>query len=129
MDIFAIGVCAACAAVFGALIKRGNKEYALLLSAAACTVILLSVVGNLEPVVSQLETLVGLEGVSDSVFPIVLKAVGIAVAGQLASHVCKDAGESALSYAVDLAAKSAIFVVSLPLLTKVFEYLEEIVKL
>lgn len=129
MDVFAVGICAVCAVIFGALVKRSNQEYALLAGAAACVVILLSVLNGLEPLVSQITGLADLGGVPGEVLPPVLKAVGIAIAGQLASRICKDAGESALAYTVDLACKAAILAVSLPLAAKVFEYLEEIAKL
>lgn len=118
-----------CAVIFGALVKRGSKEYAMLISVIACVVILLAVLGDLGPVVSQIERLAETESFPGYVLPVVLKAVGVAIMGQLASNVCKDAGESALAYTVDLAAKAAILAVSLPLFTKIFEYLEEIVKL
>lgn len=129
MDIFGIGICAVCAVIFGALVKRGNKEYALLISIIACVIILLAVLGDLGPVISQIEGLAEAGSFPGFVLTAVLKAVGIAIAGQLAANVCKDAGESALAYTVDLAAKAAILAVSLPLFLKVFEYLEEIVKL
>ena len=120
MDIFGIGVCAMCAVVFGALVKKSNKEYALVMTVAACVLILLVVLQKAEPLVSQIESIAG-SGV--------LKAVGITIVGQVASHVCKDAGEASLAYTVDLAAKVAILLVAMPVLLKLFAYLEEIVKL
>ncbi len=129
MDIFSVGICAVCAVIFGALVKRSNKEYAALMAAGACAVILLAALRQAEPLVSQMESLAETSGLPGQVLPAVLKAVGIAIAGQLASQLCKDAGESALSYTVELAAKVAILAVALPLAAGVFEFLEEIVKL
>ena len=57
------------------------------------------------------------------------KAVGIALIGQIAGRLCKDAGENALSYVVELAARVGILAVSLPLLMKIMEFLEELVRL
>lgn len=58
-----------------------------------------------------------------------LKAVGIALIGQLAGRLCKDAGESALSYLVELAARVGILAVSLPLLFQIMDFLKELVRL
>lgn len=58
-----------------------------------------------------------------------LKAVGISLIGQLAGRLCKDAGESALSYVVELAARVGILAVSLPLLIQILEFLKELVRL
>lgn len=129
MNIFSIGACALCVVVFGALIKRSNKEYALLAAVGTCVLILLSAIEQLEPALSQLQGLSGAEGFLGDILPILVKTAGIAIVGQLVSRICKDAGESALSYSVELAAKAAILVVSLPLFTRIFEYLEEITRL
>lgn len=57
---------------------------------------------------------------------ILLKSVGMTILGQLASSLCKDAGESALAYAVQLSAKVGVLAVSLPLLTQLLSLFEEI---
>lgn len=128
MDIFGVVICALCAVIFGALVKKSNREYAVLVALGAATVILLAVFGQLKPFIERLESLSGSGAFSDGYLEIMLKAVGIALVGQLAAHVCKDAGESALAYVVELAAKGAILAAALPLLLKVFEYLEEVVR-
>ena len=46
--------------------------------------------------------------------------------GQVVSRLCKDAGESALSYTVDLAARGAVLAAALPAVEKILEYLGEI---
>ena len=129
MNSFSVGVFALCVVVFGALIKRSNKEYALLAAVGACVLILLSAIEQLEPAFAQIQGISVADGFPGDILPILIKTAGIAIAGQLVSRICKDAGESALSYSVELASKAAILVVSLPLFTRIFEYLEEIVRL
>ncbi len=129
MNIFSIAACAVCAVIFGALVKRSNREYAVLACAGACVVILLAVMDRLAPLISEISGLAAAVGFSGEILPVVLKAVGIALVGQLAVHVCKDAGEASLAYTVDLAGKAAVLAVSLPLFEKFFGYLQEIVKL
>lgn len=128
MSILQVCGCAACVAVLGALLKRSNRELALLLSFVACGVILLSAAEELSPLVEQISA-VAAQSVTGEVLAAVLKAVGIAIMGRLAVNACKDAGESAMGYAVHLATEVAILSVSLPLLTQVFKYIEEIMKL
>lgn len=129
MTVFTVSVCALCVVLFGALIKRSNKEYALLAAVAACALIVTAVLGQIAPVLSQIREATQSSEFSGDILPVLLKAVGIAVLGQLVSHICKDAGESALAYAVGLFSKVAILTVSLPLFTKIFGCLEEIVRL
>ena len=129
MDIFAVGVCALCVVLFGGLIKRSNGEYAFLAAIAACVLIGLAVLEQLKPVISQIQSISQSNAFSEDILLILLKAVGIAVIGQLVSQLCKDAGESALSYAVGLFSRAAILTAALPLFTRIFTYLEEIVRL
>ena len=117
-------VCALCAAAFGAVLKKNNRELSLLLTAGAAALLLLSALEGLAPLVSRLEdTAAALPGEYGK---IMLKAVGIAVTGQFASHTCKDAGESALAFAVELSAKAAILAAAFPLITQLLGNVGEI---
>lgn len=128
MGIFGIGVCALCAVLFAALVQKSNKEYALLISLAAAVGLLLLILSRAEPLVRQVEDLAGgpLEGES---VKLMLQAVGITVVGQLVSRLCKDAGESALSYTVELAARTAVLAAALPAVGELLKYLGEIAAL
>lgn len=129
MGIFGIGVCALCAVLFAALVQKSNKEYALLISLAAAAGLLLLILSRAEPLVRQVENLAGggpLEGES---VKLMLQAVGITVVGQLVSRLCKDAGESALSYTVELAARAAVLAAALPAVGELLKYLGEIAAL
>lgn len=125
----AAAVCALCAAVLGALVKRSNREYALLLSAAAAVLIVTLAAEGLAPLVQQILGLAGSGSLQSLCLTVMLKAVGLALVGQLAAGLCKDAGETALAYGVEVALKAATLAVAMPLLTRIFEYLGEILKL
>ena len=121
-----MAACALCAAVLGAVLKRGGKEHALLLSTAAAVVFVLK---SAAPLVEQLAGLVPAGSLSGLCLTVMLKAAGLTILGQLAAHLCRDGGETALAYGVELAAKAAVLTAALPLLTRLLEYLGEIVKL
>lgn len=117
-------ICALCAAAFGAILKKTNRELSLLLTAGAAALLLLWAVEGAAPLLAQLEGLT--EGVPGRYGKIMLKAVGIALIGQFASHTCKDAGESALAFTVELSARAAILAAAFPLLTELLGYIGEI---
>lgn len=127
MEIFGIGICALCAVLFAALVQKSNKEYALLISFAAVVVLLFVILQRAEPLVNELETLAGSLG--SSAVQLVLQAVGITVIGQMVSRVCKDAGESALAYTVDLAARVAVLLAALPMVGDILNFLSEVAAL
>ena len=127
MEIFGIGICALCAVLFAALVQKSNKEYALLISFAAVVVLLFVILQRAEPLVNELETLAGSLG--SSAVQLVLQAVGITVIGQTVSRVCKDTGESALAYTVDLAARVAVLLAALPMVGDILNFLSEVADL
>ena len=127
--LLGIAACALCAAVLGTLVKKSNREYALLLSTVATVLIIYMAVENASPLVEQLLGLAGSGSLQEICLTAMLKAVGLTLIGQLAVYLCKDAGESAIAYGIEVAAKVATLAVAMPLLTRLFGYLGEILKL
>lgn len=126
MELFGIGILALCAVLFAALVQKNNKEYAILISLGASVVLLLLILDRAGPLFNQIEDMAGQGALEGEAIGLMLKAVGITVVGQVVSRLCKDAGESALSYTVELAARAAVLAAALPAVGKILEYLGEI---
>ena len=109
--------CAALAvfsALAGLLIRRWNPELSFALSAAAVAVILLACSLLLE----RLHGFIGDAGrifgdVRAQMKP-VLKCLGIAAVGRLGADLCRDASQSALASALELAAGLCAAAVAMP---------------
>ena len=126
MELFGIGILALCAVLFAALVQKSNKEYALLISLGAAVVLLLLILDQAEPLFPQIQDMASQGALEGEAIQLMLRAIGITVVGQVVSRLCKDAGESALSYTVDLAARGAVLAAALPAVEKILEYLGEI---
>ena len=129
MELFAIGICALCAVLFAALVQKTNKEYALLISLGTAAVLLLFLLERAGPVLQQVEDLAASGPLEGEAVGLMLRAVGITVVGQVVARLCKDAGESALTYTVELAARAAVLAAALPALGRLLKYLGEIAAL
>ena len=129
MELFAIGICALCAVLFAALVQKTNKEYALLISLGTAAVLLLFLLERAGPVLQQVEDLAASGPLEGEAVGLMLRAVGITVVGQVVARLCKDAGESALAYTVELAARAAVLAAALPTLGRLLKYLGEIAAL
>lgn len=129
MELFAIGICALCAVLFAALVQKTNKEYALLISLGTAAVLLLFLLERAGPVFQQVEDLAASGPLEGEAVGLMLRAVGITVVGQVVARLCKDAGESALAYTVELAARAAVLAAALPALGLLLKYLGEIAAL
>lgn len=129
MELFAIGICALCAVLFAALVQKTNKEYALLISLGTAAVLLLFLLERAGPVLQQVEDLAASGPLEGEAVGLMLRAVGITVVGQVVARLCKDAGESALAYTVELTARAAVLAAALPALGRLLKYLGEIAAL
>ena len=123
--VLGVGALAVTAAALGLLLRSRSRESAFLLTLAAGVAVLMAVAGEILPLVGQLRDWTDRTTLPAAPLTAVLKAVGIALAGELAAHYCRDAGESGLAKAVELAEQIAILTVSLPLLTQVLELIGE----
>ncbi len=126
MELFGIGVLALCAVLFAALVQKSNKEYALLISLGAAVVLLLVILDRADPLFRQVREMASAGPLAGEAVSLMLRAVGITVVGQVVARLCKDAGESALSYTVELAARAAVLAAALPAVGQILEYLGEI---
>ena len=70
-----------------------------------------------------------MEEIFELCMSVMLKAVGLTVVGELAVRLCKDAGENAMAYAVELGVRAAVLGAAMPLLSKLFEFLGDIMSL
>ena len=116
-----------CAVIFGALVQKSNKEYALLISLGASVILLLVLLDRAGPLFQQVEEMASGSPLGGQFIKLMLQAVGITIVGQVVSRLCKDAGESALSYTVDLAARAAVLAAALPAVGTLLEQIGEIV--
>ena len=124
--VLMVSAAAVFAAVCGALLKRGQKEIALLFSLAAAVFVFLCILPQIETLTSTFREWAELSGMPE-VFGALLKALGIVLIGRITADLCKDAGESASG--VELAVKAAVLLTALPLLNRLLSLLQEVLLL
>ncbi len=110
-------------------LRQQRPEYAMLLSLACGLFVLFFLVGKMGDIFSQLQDLLtGLSGQSE-LTEIVLKALGICIVAELGSQCCRDAGETAIATKVELAAKAALVLMSIPIFQTLLEVAGELLHL
>ena len=114
-------VIAVSASLLGLTLRRSGEEHGLLLGLAASALILLAALQGLTGVEAVFGSLWERSGLAPALTLPVLKSLGLALLGKLASGVCRDSGQTAAAYSVELAAVCAILCVSVPLLRSLAE--------
>lgn len=127
MDIYVKAIACALVGVVLCLCLYGKgKEISLLLSMLICVMVIGVGFSYLSSVFSFFANLQRLIGLDNDLLNILLKAVGVAVMGEIAVLVCSDAGQASLGKAVQLLTSAVILWISLPLYTQILTLIEEL---
>lgn len=129
MEITALIVLCIITALLALSLRGQRPEFAMLLSLGCGVFVLLNLLGQMNGILSGLESVMaGLSGQSD-LTGIILKALGICIVAELGSQCCRDAGEAAIAAKVELAAKTALVLMSMPVFTQLLETAGELLRL
>lgn len=120
----AAGVMAA--VIMWIILSKHGKEYALLLSLGACTLILLMMLRFMEPIVDLLGQLQAIGNLQPEWLSVMLKAVGIGLITEMGSLICIDAGNAALGKTLQILGTVAVLWLSIPLMNGVIDLLQQI---
>ena len=112
-----IGVIGLVAVIISFQLSKDHKEFAFIVSVAAGLYILGYGVLMLTGVVTEMNTLLTMSGISEDYVSILLKCLGITYIGEFAAGLCKDAGHASIGEQIEMVAKLSILAPSMPVLT------------
>ena len=115
------------AAVLSLTLKNQDKEYALLLSVAACLMVTAITVTYLKPVFAFLKELETLGDLRGDMLANLIKALGVGLASEIASMICTDAGNASLTKAIQLLGGAVILYLSIPMFSTLIDLIQKIV--
>ena len=122
-DLVKVAATGIIAAICAMVVRKHVPELAILLSICAGVLILLYCSGALSSVKAFLDELVVVGGLTPGVVEPVAKVTGVAIITRLAADFCKDAKESGLASAVEMAGSALALFMTLPLMSAVLELL------
>lgn len=129
MEITALIVLCIITALLALSLRGQRPEFAMLLSLGCGLFVLLYLLGQMKDIFSGLEDILsGLSGQSE-LTAIILKALGVCIVAELGSQCCRDAGETAIAAKVELAAKAALVMMSMPVFASLLEMAGELLRL
>ncbi|HIU30746.1 MAG TPA: stage III sporulation protein AD [Candidatus Caccousia avistercoris] len=121
MNVVALAGLAILAAILAVMLRRYHAEYGMILSLAAGAVILLALLSSLSPALEEARSLLQAAALPGESLVILFKALGVCWLAQFAADSCRDAGEGALASKIELAGKTAVLLITLPLFGQVAE--------
>ena len=115
INVVALAGLAILAAILAVMLRRYHAEYGMILSLAAGAVILLALLSSLSPALEEARSLLQAAALPGESLVILFKALGVCWLAQFAADSCRDAGEGALASKIELAGKTAVLLITLPL--------------
>lgn len=108
-------------AVVNLCLERQSRDFSLLLTLAASSMVLLCSLKLLEPVISFLGRLEELGNLSSDLLLCLIKIFGMGMAGEIAASVCQDAGNASLGKGLQFLTNAAILYLSVPVFSALTE--------
>lgn len=121
MELFWKGTALAVVASILSLTLSNRKEFAVVLTVTALTIVCGVLLKLLKPILSFLEELESLGNWSHESFLILMKGFGIGLCAEMASMVCNDAGNASLGKLVQALGTVGILYLSLPFFTMLLD--------
>ncbi len=103
-----------------------KPEMSLLLMIACGVTLTFFLISYVIPLIDGISSIGEAGGIESDFIEIALKSVGICVAVQIASDVCRDAGQSALASKLEMGGRLALLLVALPLFNRLLSLSLEI---
>lgn len=108
-------------------VRQLKPEMSLLLVIACGVVLTFFLIGYLSPLLSEIAAIASQGGIDSGFVSVALKSLGICIAVQTASDVCRDAGQTALAEKIELGGRLALLIVALPLFRQLLDLALEII--
>lgn len=127
MDMFwktAAGVLIA--AVLVLAVGKQEKDLALLLTMAVCTMTAIAAFYFLEPVISFLYRLEELGDLQTGILSTLLKIAGIGLVCEIAGTICQDSGNASLAKGIGFLGTAVILSLSVPVLQTLLDLIQDI---
>ena len=107
-------------------LNKHAKDMSVLLTLAVCAMVVTVSIGFLQPVVSFLRRIQELGNLDSDLLSVVLKVVGIGLITEIATLICKDAGNESMGKALQLLSTVAVMWMSIPVFERLLSLLDKI---
>lgn len=129
MEIFGYFALAVTAAFCAVALKKYVPETSAVIAVAASAALLVKILSGISPVITEINELVSVSGVSTGYVPVLMKTIGICFVCQFTADACRDAGQNSLASKTELAARVAVIIISLPLFRDILNTVSGILKI
>ena len=127
MELIKVLILGIIVSILALFLKQIKSEYSLLCIIVGSVIILIYIFRYLTQVFDFFQEVINKTGISYDLFISMLKIIGIGYLVEFSANVCRDSGNTSIADKVVLAGKIMIFVISLPIITNLFDMILELI--
>ncbi|MGI5891377.1 MAG: stage III sporulation protein AD [Bacillota bacterium] len=121
-EIFPIVGLAVLAALFAVFLKESKLPVlGVLLALVAGALIFIQILPKLGQILSMFEDMAAKANLNTFYLATLFKIIGLAYIAEFAAQICRDAGQGAIAFKVELAAKIGIILLAMPIMAAVLQ--------
>ena len=110
------------------VLKQVKPELSVCVMILGGAILLLYVLNSFTSVITTFNEIITKTGVSQNLFSIVLKIVGIGYLIEFTADICKDSGNSSIADKVILGGKILILTLAIPIINSLFNVILELIQ-
>lgn len=121
-------VCGLCitACVLCKVVEKNTKEISVVISILAVVIVMTALIGKISQINEVITELFLKADIDKEYCDILFKSAGICYITHMGAEVCKDCGETSISFAVELFGKISILTLTLPIIKALVVIIEGI---
>ncbi|MBR2970569.1 MAG: stage III sporulation protein AD [Clostridia bacterium] len=128
MDILKIAAVGIITALCSLTLKESKSNLSITVGIAGGCIIILMIIDYFAEIFAVITSLIEGAGISSNILKIVIKIIGIGYITEFSAGIIEDTGNISVAEKIVIAGKVIILVVSLPIITALFDLVAELVR-
>ena len=127
MELFKVIILGVVIAFISVLLKQIKPEYSIIAIVVGSVIMLFFIVNSILKLFDFFGSFVDKTGIDGNLFLLLVKIIGLGYLIEFAAGICNDSGHQSIGDKVVLAGKIMILIISMPILTNLFNLIMEII--
>lgn len=128
MDLIKIIILGVIISILTIFFKQIKPEFSLMFLIVGSLILIFYIINAITPIFGYFTEIVNKTGINNDMFKTLLKIIGVGYLVEFSASICIDSGNSSIADKIVLAGKLLIFLLSMPIITSLFDMILELIK-
>ena len=128
MDLIKVIVIGVVISLLTIFFKQVKPEYSLICIIVGSLILIFYIINAITPIFGYFGEIVNKTGIDKEMFKTLLKIIGVGYLIEFSASICIDSGNTSIADKITLAGKLLIFLLSMPIITSLFNMIMDLIK-